>query len=73
MEHESVPETLDNETAAAVRPGDMLGHARVSTPDQCLSAQRHRLQEAGAIRIFTDVASGNCSDRPGLANLIDYA
>ena len=29
--------------------------------------------EAGAIRVFTDVASGKRSDRPGLAELIDHA
>ena len=75
MEHESVPQTLDIETvaAAAARPGDSLGYARISTPDQCLSAQRNRLLEAGAIRVFTDVASGKRSDRPGLAELIDHA
>ena len=50
-----------------------LGYARVSTPDQCLSTQRNRLLEAGAIRVFADVASGKRSDRPGLAELIDHA
>ena len=54
-------------------PGDTLGYARVSTADQSLDAQRNRLLEAGAIRIFTDVASGKRSDRPGLAELIDHA
>ena len=73
MEHESVPQTLDIETGTAAHPGDTLGYARVSTPDQCLAAQRIRLLEAGAIRVFTDVASGKRSDRPGLAELIDHA
>ena len=73
MDRKRVSETLDIETAAAARPGDTLGYARVSTPDQCLSAQRNRLLEAGAIRVFTDVASGKRSDRPGLAELIDHA
>ena len=31
------------------------------------------LVDAGAIRVFTDVASGKRSDRPGLAQLIDHA
>ena len=73
MEGETVPQTLDIETASAARPCDTLGYARVSTLDQCLSAQRNRLLEAGAIRIFTDVGSGKRSDRPGLADLIEYA
>ena len=73
MDEETVSETLDIETGTAARPGDTLGYARVSTPDQCLAAQRIRLLEAGAIRVFTDVASGKRSDRPGLAELIDHA
>ena len=73
MNPKTVSETLDIETAAAARSGDTLGYARVSTPDQCLSAQRMRLLESGAIRVFTDVASGKRSDRPGLAELIDHA
>ena len=69
----TVPETLEFDTAVAARPGDTLGYARVSTADQSLAAQRNRLLEAGAIRTFTDVASGKRSDRPGLAELIDHA
>ena len=72
MPTETVPETLNIGTCAA-RAGDTLGYARVSTSDQSLDAQRNRLLEAGAIRIFTDVASGKRSDRPGLAELIDHA
>ena len=55
------------------RRGDILGYARVSTGEQNPDAQRDRLTEAGAIRVFTDVASGARSDRPGLAELIDHA
>ena len=59
MNPQIVSETLDIETGTQLRrPGDTLGYARVSTPDQCLAAQRIRLLEAGAIRVFTDVASG---------------
>ena len=72
MRTETVPETLDIGTTAA-RPDDTLGYARVSTADQNLDAQRNRLLEAGAIRLFTDVASGRRSERPGLAALIDHA
>lgn len=55
------------------RESDILGYARVSTPDQDLTAQRERLMEAGAIRIFDDVISGKYFERPGLAALTDYA
>ena len=73
MHTEAVPETTDKETVATTRVGDILGSARVSTADQSLDAQRERLTEAGAIRIFTDVVSGKGFDRPGLAELIDHA
>ena len=53
--------------------GDILGYARVSTGEQNPDAQRDRLTEAVAIRVFTDVASGTRSDRPGLAELLDHA
>jgi len=32
-----------------------------------------RLEQAGAIKIFTDVKSGKSMDRPGLAELLAYA
>ena len=73
MRAETVAETTDIETVATARVGDTLGYARVSTADQSLDAQRERLTEAGAIRIFTDVVSGKRFDRPGLAELIDHA
>ena len=73
MRAETVAETTDKETVAMTRVGDILGYARVSTADQSLDAQRERLTEAGAIRIFTDVVSGKRFDRPGLAELIDHA
>jgi DNA invertase Pin-like site-specific DNA recombinase len=52
---------------------DILGYARVSTTDQYLDGQRHRLTAAGAIRIFDDVISGRTFERPGLTTLLDYA
>jgi DNA invertase Pin-like site-specific DNA recombinase len=53
---------------------EVLGYARVSTPDQDLDVQRRRLrQEAGALRVFDDVVSGKRFDRPGLTALLDYA
>ena len=73
MPTESVPEPNDIETVVAARAGDTLGYARVSTNDQNLDAQRARLIEAGAIRVFTDIVSGKRFERPGLAELIDHA
>lgn len=53
---------------------DVLGYARVSTAEQDLEVQRRRLRdEAGAIRVFEDVASGKSFERPGLSDLLDYA
>ena len=49
---ETVPKPI------AGRTGDVLGHARVSTADQDAASQHDRLEEAGAIRIFTDIVSG---------------
>lgn len=55
------------------RSGDILGYARVSTPDQDLTGQATRLTEAGAIRIFEDIVSGKQFNRPGLTALLDHA
>ena len=73
MPTETVPETVDIDIGVTTRAGDILGYARVSTADQSLDAQRNRLLEAGAIRVFTDIVSGKRFDRPGLAELIDHA
>lgn len=51
----------------------VLGYARVSTDDQDVSAQRLRLQQAGAVKIFADVRSGRDADRPGLKELLAFA
>ena len=69
MHMETVLKSNDIETVARV--GDTLGYARVSTHDQNPDAQRDRLIEAGAIRVFTDIVSGKRFDRPALAKLIE--
>jgi DNA invertase Pin-like site-specific DNA recombinase len=51
----------------------ILGYARVSTHQQDLESQRHRLRKAGAIKLFTDIISGKIFNRPGLDELIAYA
>ena len=55
--------------------GDVAGLRRVSTGDQDVAGQSQamRLEQAGAIKVFTDVRSGRSMDRPGLAALLDYA
>ncbi len=42
---------------------DILGYARISTHTQDLAAQKRRLQEEGALRMFEDVVSGRTLDR----------
>ena len=54
------------------RMSDMLDYARVSTGDQDVAGQAIRLEQAGAIKVFTDVRSGRTMDRPGLIALLDY-
>ena len=48
-------------------------YARVSTADQEVAGQSMRLTQAGAIKVFTDVRSGQSVDRPGLDALLAYA
>ena len=73
MHPEPVLKSNDIETGAPARVGDILGYARVSTHDQHPDAQRDRLMQAGALRVFTDIISGKRFDRPALAELIDHA
>ena len=54
------------------RPVDIIGYAWVSTTDQDLTAQRDRLVQEGAVRIFKDIISGKTFDRPGISTLLDY-
>ena len=53
--------------------GDILGYVRVSTGDQDVAGQTMRLEQVGAIRMFTDVRSGKSMDRPGLLELLAFA
>ena len=53
--------------------GHVLGYARVSTGDQDVAGQTLRLEQVGALKVFTDVKSGKTMDRPGLADLLAYA
>ncbi len=50
----------------------LIGYARVSTADQTLASQEDDLRAAGCERIFTDVASGSKTARPGLTEALDH-
>jgi len=52
---------------------ELVGYARVSTPEQSLNLQTDALKKTGCARIFTDVASGAKSARPGLKDALNYA
>jgi DNA invertase Pin-like site-specific DNA recombinase len=53
--------------------GAILGYARVSTGDQDVAGQTLRLTEGGALKVFSDIRSGNTMERPGLQALLAYA
>ena len=49
----------------------LIGYTRVSTADQNRDSQHDALEAAGCERIYTDVASGAKTDRPGLAQAME--
>ena len=52
--------------------GQIVGYARVSSPEQKLDRQTSRLTDAGAQKLFTDTVSGSTRDRPGLDAALEY-
>ena len=50
----------------------LIGYARVSTTDQALEPQTDALTAAGCEKLFTDVASGARTQRPGLDQAIGF-
>jgi DNA invertase Pin-like site-specific DNA recombinase len=49
-----------------------VGYARVSTKEQNLHLQEDALKEAGCEEIYTDIASGSKSQRPGLDKALEF-
>ncbi len=49
-----------------------IGYARVSTNDQTLEPQTDALADAGCEKLFSDVASGARTHRPGLDHAIAF-
>jgi DNA invertase Pin-like site-specific DNA recombinase len=47
-----------------MRPGALIGYARVSTTGQLPGRQQHALAEWGCLRIFADKLWGEDADRP---------
>jgi DNA invertase Pin-like site-specific DNA recombinase len=52
--------------------GQIVGYARVSSPDQNLDRQTSQLREAGVQKMFTDTVSGSTRDRPGLDASLEH-
>ena len=48
----------------------LVGYARISTNDQNLNLQKDALKVVGCERLFTDIASGAKTERPGLTEAL---
>lgn len=49
-----------------------IGYARVSTNEQNLNLQQDALEKANCKKLFSDIASGAKSERPGLQAALDF-
>ena len=49
-----------------------VGYARISTSEQSLAIQEDALKNIGCKKIFADTISGAKTQRPGLADALDY-
>ena len=48
----------------------LVGYARISTNNQNLDLQKDALKAVGCERLYTDIASGAKTERPGLTEAI---
>lgn len=64
----------EDDPRQGVLVGQTVGYARVSTARQNIDRQRHALREAGAARLFEDVADRGVPlrERPGMAALLAW-
>ncbi len=60
------------EVESGKNSGQLIGYVRVSTNEQKLDLQEDALRKAGCTRIFSEKMSGKNSDRPELANALNY-
>ncbi|MBY0379338.1 MAG: recombinase family protein [Burkholderiales bacterium] len=49
-----------------------IGYARISTKEQHIRMQEYALKSAGCEEIYTDIASGSKSERPGLDKALSH-
>ena len=63
---------LDLNEHQHVVTGQLVGYARVSTPDQNLDRQVARLQKAGATEIYKEKISGASRERLQLEEMLRY-
>lgn len=52
--------------------GNVIGYARVSTLEQDPALQLDALNAAGAVKVFTDYASGAAKNRPQFGECLDF-
>jgi len=50
----------------------LIGYARVSTPEQYLHMQEDALKRLGCEAVYSDVASGAKTARPGLSKALSH-
>ena len=65
-------EPVSGPPPASLAAVSLVGYARVSTGEQDPALQHDALTAAGAVRLFTDVASGATAARPQLTACLDY-
>lgn len=65
-------DTKDTGTLDILSGGQIIGYARVSTPDQKLINERAELAAAGCVKVFEEKISASHLQRPELLSLLEY-